>query len=117
MLLHSEIINNIISISIVYFKKEDICMKKDNLQKELDDLKDWQENQYNPGRYIGTGRVPKVVSGLSKYPVLLIILGLIGLLPLTIILIFSEVNLIELLLFLAVPAVFIVGGILRLKNR
>ncbi len=39
-------------------------MKNDELQKELDNLKEWQENQYNSRRYIGRGRVPRVISRL-----------------------------------------------------
>jgi len=45
---------------------------KDNMQKSIDDLTEWQENQYNPGHWIGgitpnnllTPRKPKIL-GIS----------------------------------------------------
>ncbi|SDL06141.1 hypothetical protein [Natronincola ferrireducens] len=55
-------------------------MKEDNsFQKDMEDLNEWQQNQYNPGHYIGTGRIQRPILNLAKYPVLLIIAGLVGL--------------------------------------
>jgi hypothetical protein len=55
---------------------------KNSLNKKLEELKEWEENQYNPGYYIGTGRVPKPVKGIKKRPLFLIFLSLFMILPL-----------------------------------
>ncbi|HOV25537.1 MAG TPA: hypothetical protein PK566_04150 [Pseudobacteroides sp.] len=45
-------------------------------EKNLSDLQEWQNNQYNPGYYVGTGRVPVPLLNMVKHPVLLLIIGL-----------------------------------------
>jgi len=45
-------------------------------EKNLSDLKEWQNNQYNPGYYTGTGRVPVLLRNMIKHPALLLIIGL-----------------------------------------
>lgn len=36
--------------------------------QELKDIREWQENQYNPGYYMGTGRMPYPLKKLSSRP-------------------------------------------------
>lgn len=45
-------------------------------ENNLSDLKEWQDNQYNPGYYVGTGKVATPTRNLGKHPVLLLIIGL-----------------------------------------
>ncbi|MFT9497747.1 hypothetical protein [Anaerosolibacter sp.] len=80
---------------------------------------EWQEHQYDPGYYIGTGRIPKHLEGLKKYPFLLIFYGLILLLPLGYTLLKDGVGIgsISTIAFLILPLGLIVGGIQRLRNR
>ncbi len=47
-------------------------------ENDLSDLKEWQDNQYNPGYYVGSGRVATPTRNLVKHPVLLLILGLLA---------------------------------------
>ena len=43
---------------------------------ELNDLREWQDNMYNPGHYVGTGKIPyplkhltrRTERNLSRYP-------------------------------------------------
>lgn len=35
---------------------------------ELNDMREWQENMYNPGHYIGTGKVPYPLKQLAHRP-------------------------------------------------
>ena len=35
---------------------------------EFNDMREWQENMYNPGHYIGTGKVPYPLKQLARRP-------------------------------------------------
>jgi hypothetical protein len=35
---------------------------------ELNDLREWQDNMYNPGHYVGTGKVPYPLKNLARRP-------------------------------------------------
>jgi hypothetical protein len=80
---------------------------------------EWQEHQYDPGYFIGTGRITKHLEGLKKYPFLLIFYGIILLLPLGYTLLKDGVGIgsISTIAFLILPLGLIVGGIQRLRNR
>ncbi|MCX7746798.1 MAG: hypothetical protein N2645_07895 [Clostridia bacterium] len=98
---------------------------KNELEKEIEDLREWQENQYNPGYYIGTGRVARPISSLSKYPWLLILFGILALVPLLFQLIYLKLdieslaaNIIPIILTAAIAGALIYGGIVRLiRNK
>jgi hypothetical protein len=47
-------------------------------QEQIEKIEVFQKNASNPGHYVGTGKVPPQISGLRKYPVALIIVGVIG---------------------------------------
>jgi hypothetical protein len=85
-------------------------------QKDMDDLREWQENQYNPGYYIGTGRTKMPLANLTSQPLLLLIIGILGLVSVLTILILSDATILDLLFPMILPTFFIVGGALRLKN-
>ncbi|ATW28228.1 hypothetical protein DCMF_28815 [Candidatus Formimonas warabiya] len=57
-------------------KKYDEFQETNEFERDIQDLREWQNNQYNPGHYIGTGRVPRPVKGLGKFSILLIALGI-----------------------------------------
>jgi hypothetical protein len=92
---------------------------ENEFEKEIKELKEWQDNQFNPGYYIGTGRVPKPISSLSKHPVILIILGLICALPLPAVILSGNglESLGGLLITAVIPVILILGGILRLIDK
>ena len=93
---------------------------KNEFEKEISDLKDWQENQYNPGYYIGTGRVPKPIARLSKFPRVLIAIGILWLIP-GFLIIFSQSfnynNIIGCIFSIIFGGVIIYGGITRLISK
>ena len=88
---------------------------KNDFQKDMENLEDWQEKQYSPGHYIGTGKVPRPVLSVSKYPKLLIVVGVLGLLFPMGALVFTDVLFREIAFFFFVPLVFLIGGVLRIR--
>ncbi|MBE3579067.1 MAG: hypothetical protein IMW83_04225 [Caldanaerobacter subterraneus] len=71
---------------------------KEEFEKELKELEEWQENQYNPGYYIGSGRVPRPLEGLKKRPIFLMVIALSMILPLIGVL-FSKISAEDLIAF------------------
>ncbi|KNY30371.1 hypothetical protein [Pseudobacteroides cellulosolvens] len=57
-------------------KDDNLNNESNEFEKNLSDLKEWQDNQYNPGYYVGTGKVATPIKNMVKHPVLLLILGL-----------------------------------------
>ncbi|CAH2214154.1 hypothetical protein [Tepidibacter aestuarii] len=93
--------------------------ERKDFNDELEELKEWQDNQYNPGHYIGTGRVKKPLTGLNKYPLFLIIWGIFMLLPFIYTLFKNgfKIESIQFIIASIVPIGLIIGGIQRLKNK
>ncbi|HHW01202.1 MAG TPA: hypothetical protein GXX35_00020 [Thermoanaerobacterales bacterium] len=103
--------------------KKDSPEEKNEFEKDMEDLQDWLDNQYNPGHYIGTGRVIKPAGRLTKYPLLLIIFGLLYIAYAIMVLISSKFawsSLISLIIPVLISIGFIIGGIQRysrMRNR
>jgi hypothetical protein len=57
--------------------EEDFSEELNEFEEEVQSLQEWQKHQYDPGYYIGTGRIPKPVAALSHFPSLLIGFGII----------------------------------------
>lgn len=93
-------------------------MKEENdFEKDMEDLEQWQKQQYSPGHFIGTGKIPRPILNLTKHPRMLIIAGVIGLLFPIAALIFSDVAFSEIAFWFFPPLLFILGGILRIKKK
>ncbi|ADL69320.1 hypothetical protein [Thermoanaerobacterium thermosaccharolyticum] len=92
--------------------------KKNMLNEKLKDLDEWEENQYNPGYYIGTGRVSKPIKGIGKNPVIQLSIGLIILIS-SIIAIIDSANVLNIISF-AIPIIIgfilVYSAIIRLIN-
>jgi len=56
---------------------EDLIEEANQFEEELQSLKEWQKHQYDPGYYIGTGRIPKPLAAFSKFPSLLVGFGIV----------------------------------------
>lgn len=88
-------------------------------EKELKELEEWQNNQFNPGYYVGNGRIPSPIKGLSKKPIILIVFGFVMLLPIVIV-VLAEFNWSNLLAF-TIPSIIalslIYGGIRRIFEK
>lgn len=96
--------------------KKDSTEDKNEFEKDMEDLQDWLDNQYNPGHYVGTGRVMRPVSRLTRYPLLLVVLGLFYIVPAIMVLVSSEItwsSLISLIIPFLISIGFIIGGIQR----
>jgi hypothetical protein len=106
-----------------FFLKKDFPEEKNEFEKDMEDLQDWLDNQYNPGHYIGTGRLPRPVGRLTKYPLLLIIFGLLYIAPAIMVLISSKFtwsSLISLIIPFLISIGLLIGGVQkysRMRNR
>ncbi len=93
---------------------------KNSLDKEIEEITEWQENRFNPGYYIGTGRMPKPLLSLCKYPKLIIAFGVICVIPVPFIVkggLNKYENVIGFLFSLFFSGAFLYGGISRLLQR
>lgn len=73
---------------------------------ELQELKEWQDNQYNPGHYVGTGRLPYPLRAIAKHPKLKWAYLLYYLIPLAIGLFF-----IDLVWYQVIPVVLVLAAV------
>ncbi|WP_432663705.1 hypothetical protein R9X47_24360 [Wukongibacter baidiensis] len=87
-------------------------------EKEMEQLNEWQNNQYNPGHYIGTGRTPTTVSGLARYPIFLLVIGLFFEVPTILFMVLYRTFDMFFLAPLILGLCFIYGGVQRIRmNR
>lgn len=91
--------------------------EKNDFEKDMENLEEWQDQQYSPGHYIGTGKVPRPILNLTRRPGLLLTAGIIALLFPLGALIFSDVHFREIAFLFFIPMVFIIGGILRIREK
>lgn len=92
----------------------------DEFNKYISELKEWQDNQYNPGYYMGSGRIRKPLSNLSKHPLIMMIIGIMGVIITTISFFTSQItipNILPFLLCIFISGCLIYGGIVRLKDK
>ncbi|MEG0308931.1 MAG: hypothetical protein RR891_04195 [Clostridium sp.] len=89
------------------------------LEKQLEDINDWQRNSTNPGHWVGTGRIPLPLKNIIRSPIVMIILGLIILVPIIIGLInnFAIGQLFSSMIALVLGVGFLIGGVMRLMRR
>lgn len=100
--------------------EDNVEQQKNELEKNIEEIKERQDNLYNPGNYIGSGRIAKPISKLSSYPSLLLVFGIVSLLisVLTFIsLKYSIENLPGFVLGLLFSLCFIYGGIVRILKK
>lgn len=96
--------------------------KVDDFEKQMQEINEWQNNAYNPGYHIGSGKTPLPIKNGLKSPVIMLIIGVTSLIP--VILNFKNGFSIDTIVFSLVPLIlgiaFLYGGIIRLirhKNR
>jgi hypothetical protein len=96
-------------------RKEEI----NSFERQLKDIKEWQENAYNPGHYIGTGRVPLHMKNVLKSPFVMLLVGISSSAIAIINLInsFSIDSLISSIIPLIIGGAMLYGGIVRLVQR
>jgi hypothetical protein len=74
---------------------------------ELNEIREWQDNMYNPGHYIGTGKVPYPLKNLARHPKLKLAYLLYILLPITIGLFFMD-----LVWYQVIPVILVISTII-----
>ncbi|GAA0728627.1 hypothetical protein GCM10008905_27810 [Clostridium malenominatum] len=88
-------------------------------EEQLKEIREYQKNAFNPGYYIGTGRVNLATKNLLRSPKILIILGCIILIP-TIYNIVNNFNIVTVshhLMQIILGTALVVGGIIRLRRK
>ncbi len=90
--------------------------KENDFEKDMEDLEQWQEQQYSPGHFIGTGKIPRPILNSKKHPKVLIAIGVIGLMVPVGGILFADVLFREMAFMIFLSSVFIIGGVLRLKK-
>lgn len=90
--------------------------KENDFEKDMEDLEQWQEQQYSPGHFIGTGKIPRPILKSKKHPKVLIAIGVIGLMVPVGGILFADVLFREMAFMIFLSSVFIIGGVLRLKK-
>jgi len=88
-------------------------MKKN--ENEIEELQEWQSKQYSPGHFIGTGKVPKPIMGLTRFPIILISLGSFFLIFALFSLFFKVYGFFLVGIFFSFA--FLYGGIFRIVNK
>ncbi|MCG8540217.1 MAG: hypothetical protein MJA82_09790 [Clostridia bacterium] len=89
--------------------------KNNNGDKDIKDLREWQSKQYSPGNFIGTGRVPRPLLGLAKFPIILVGIGIFFLF-LSLLSAFKK-EWPFLIISIIFSIIFLYGGIIRFINR
>lgn len=82
-------------------------------------MEEWQNNQFNPGYYVGNGRIPSPIKGLSKKPIILIVFGFVMLLPIVLAVLaeFNWSNLLAFIIPIIIALAFIYGGFRRISEK
>jgi hypothetical protein len=89
------------------------------LEKQLEEINEWQKNATNPGYFIGSGKVPLPMRNLLKSPILMLIVGIIFIIP-TIYNLVSNFNIATVvtnLITIVIGGALIFGGIMRILKR
>lgn len=52
-----------------------------HIEKQIDEIEEWNKNVNNPGYYTTSSRMPLPLKRLSKFPLLILFIGLVVLIP------------------------------------
>lgn len=108
-----------------YSDKFNPADEQNEFERDMDDLVEWQQNQYNPGHYIGTGRIPRPVGKLKLSSGFLILIGIIFLLPVIGSLLMSDYSntgdflssIISLIVPIILGVIFLYSGIQKMREK
>ena len=100
-------------------KKKDTDTNSNSLEEQKKDIEEWQKNSYNPGHYVGTGRIPTPVKNLYKSPLFILVMGFLFLASAIYALVkdFSFRTLVSVIVILTVGVLMTFGGIRRLTKK
>lgn len=92
---------------------------KNKFEEKIDDLKDWQDNQYNIGKYYDPNQKPNLFKIIQGMPLLFIVMGVMMLILAVVIVIkgISFTSIVQSLGLIFLGVAFIIGGQQRLKRQ
>lgn len=93
--------------------------KNNPFEEQLDEIKEYQKNAFNPGYYVGSGKVNLATKNLLKSPKILIIVGIIFLIPSIYNLIrnFSIVAVLNQFIQIIIGSILVVRGFMKLHRK
>ncbi len=81
--------------------------KLNPLEKQIEEINEWQKNANNPGYFIGSGKAPLPIKNLLKSPIIMLIIGFI----------FAITTIFNNVMVIIISIILITGGIIRLLNK
>lgn len=93
--------------------------ERNPLEKQLEEINEWQKNATNPGYFVGSVKVPLPMKNLIKSPIVMLITGVIFIIPTIINLVsdFSIATIFTNLITIIICGGLILGGIIRILKR
>ncbi|MBP9748091.1 MAG: hypothetical protein KBD17_00465 [Candidatus Pacebacteria bacterium] len=88
---------------------------KDDLEKNIDEIKEWQNEQFNPGHFLGGNIPPYLLRKNKKLGVLLLVIGFFQLILMAIG--FAAFDIGQIVLFLIITLLMIFAGYSKLKGN
>jgi len=93
--------------------------KLNPLEKQIEEINEWQKNANNPSYFIGSGKAPLPIKNLLKSPIVMLIIGFIFAIPTIFSLVkdFSIETIFNNVMVIIISIILITGGIIRLLNK
>lgn len=86
------------------------------LEKQLNEINEWQKNSTNPGYFVGSGKVPAPLKNSMKSPIVMLIIGIMFLIP-TILNLVNNFNIESIftnMITIIIGGALIIGSIIRI---
>lgn len=93
--------------------------KQNPLEKQIEEINEWQKNASNPGYFIGSGKAPLPLRNLFKSPVIMLIAGIILAIPIIYNFVgdFSIETIFSNAVITIISVGLIIGGIIRILKK
>ena len=91
--------------------------EKNSLEKNIDEIKEWQAHQYNPGHWLGGNIPPYLLRKNKKLGVVLLIVGFVGLTLSIISFSFQDMDMGQSILSLIITMLTLFAGYSKLKGN
>jgi len=104
-------------VEIINNKNNEV--KLNPLEKQVEEINEWQKNANNPGYFIGSGKAPLPIKNILKAPIIMLIIGFIFAIPIIFSLVksFSIETIFNNVVIITISIILITGGIIRLLNK
>jgi len=93
--------------------------KLNPLEKQIEEINEWQKNANNPGYFIGSCKAPLLMKNILKSPIIMLIIGFIFAIPIIFSLVknFSIETIFNNVMVIIISIILVTGGIIRLIKK